>query len=182
MRKCAACPVYHLLRYDVQMTEAQALCKACGLCCTGHLFTWVKLRPSELDPIEQLGVNVLRSHPRQRGFNQPCALWEGECSIYTTPHYPHACRAYHCKLLKELSSGRVDLVEALGIVEQTLDMIRMVERQLPASSEKNFRQRLANELERSTALESKLKLQAEMLLKVYEEVFGVDDVVAMPDG
>ncbi len=163
------------------MTEAQTLCKACGLCCTGHLFIWVKLRPSELDRAEQLGMTVLRAHPRQRGFNQPCPLWEGECTIYTQPQYPRACRAYRCKLLKSLLSGQVDLVEALGTVERALDMIRSLERQLPVSAEKNFRQRLATELEELPGGSLEFKLQAEALLKFYEEVFGVDDVVEMQE-
>lgn len=182
MRKCIARPVYDLLRYDVCMTEAQTLCKACGLCCTGHLFTWVKLRPSELDQVEQLGVHVLRSHPRQRGFNQPCVLWDGLCTAYGSPQYPHACRAYHCKLLKELMSDQIDLVDALQTVEQATDMIRLLEQQLPASTETSFRQRLATELERTHGIEPQFKIQAEALLKFYEEVFGVDDVVAMSEG
>lgn len=170
-----------LLRYHVRMTEAQTLCKACGLCCTGHLFIWVKLRPSELDRAEDLGMTVLRSHPRQRGFNQPCPLWEGECTIYGQPQYPRACRAYHCKLLKSLLSGQVDLVDGLRTIEQAMDMIRGLERQLPASAEKNFRQRLATELEGSADRSPDFKLQAEALLKFYEEVFGVDDVVEMQE-
>ena len=179
MRKSIAPPTDELLRYDVHMTEAQTLCKACGLCCTGHLFIWVKLRPSELDRAEELGMTVLRSHPRQRGFDQPCPLWDGECTIYTQPQYPHACRAYQCKLLKALLSGQADLVDALGTVEQAMGMIRGLERQLPASSEKNFRQRLATNLESPEDLSPKIRLQAEALLKFYEEVFGVDDVVEM---
>lgn len=181
MRKSIAPPTDELLRYDLRMTEAQTLCKACGLCCTGHLFIWVKLRPSELDRAEQLGMTVLRSQPRQRGFNQPCPLWDGQCTIYALPQYPRACRAYQCKLLKALLSGQVDLVDGLMTVEQAMGMIRGVERQLPASSEKNFRQRLATELERPTGLSPAFKLQAEALLKFYEEVFGVNDVVEESD-
>src|SRR5215831_2880323 len=98
--------------------QASILCKSCGLCCTGHLFIWAKLRPSELDPAEALGLTVFRSDPTQRGFSQPCPLWNGQCTIYNSPHYPHVCRAYQCKLLKEVLSGKISLLEALSIIEQ----------------------------------------------------------------
>ena len=55
-----------------------------------------------MDSIEALGVRVVRSIPSQRGFNQPCPLWEGQCTIYETEQYPRFCRTYKCKLLKEL--------------------------------------------------------------------------------
>src|SRR4030095_17126719 len=44
-------------------SQANVLCRACGLCCTGHLFVWAKLRPAELDPAEALGLSVFRSDP-----------------------------------------------------------------------------------------------------------------------
>ncbi len=55
-------------------SEATTLCKACGLCCTGHLFSWVRLKAVELTPLEKLGLNVIRSDPRQRGVTQPCPM------------------------------------------------------------------------------------------------------------
>src|SRR5512132_1081293 len=82
--------------------QANTLCKSCGLCCTGHLFIWTKLKSTELEPAEKLGLRVFGSMPSQRGFSQPCPLWQGKCTVYDTPHYPHYCRTYKCKLLKKL--------------------------------------------------------------------------------
>lgn len=163
------------------MDVANLLCKACGMCCNGHLFIWAKLRPSELDPAEQLGLTVFRSDPRQRGFSQPCSLWNGVCTVYDSPHYPRVCRAYKCKLLKEVLGGQTDLPHALTLVEQAQGMIHEVESLLPASSESNFRQRLVDQLEGNAELESELRQKAEALLKFYDEVFRVDDVVETPD-
>ena len=166
-------------------SQANTLCKSCGLCCTGHLFIWTKLRPAELDPVEALGMPVLRSEPRQRGFNQPCPLWQGECTIYASPHYPHACRAYKCKLLNEMLGEKVSLPEALSIVEMAKEMIQEVELLLPTSSTPNFRERLVAHLERlktrqeTTDLEFRRKAGA--LLGFYERVFGVTDVVDTPE-
>jgi uncharacterized protein len=165
-------------------SPANILCRSCGLCCTGHLFIWAKLRPSELDPAEALGMSVFRSDPNQRGFSQPCPLWQGECKIYASPHYPHVCRAYQCKLLKEMIGETISLPDALGSIEQAKAMIRELEALLPASSMPNFRERLVAELEKPTLQENtdpEFRRKAYALLLFYENVFGVTDVVDRPD-
>lgn len=161
------------------------LCKTCGLCCTGHLFAWAKLRPAELDPAEALGMSVFRTDPTQRGFSQPCPLWEGQCTIYTTPHYPHACRAYQCKLLKEVLADKTLLPHALTVIEGAMQRIKEVEALLPPSPNPNFRERLVTQLESQTAAnkeatDAELSQKADALLIFYEEVFGVTDLVDTP--
>ena len=174
---------------DIEPTNespAKILCKACGLCCTGHLFSWTKLRSAELDSAQDLGLDVFRSVPIQRGFSQPCPLWRGECTIYTSPHYPHFCRTYKCKLLKQVLDETTSLPDALTVIRQTKEMIREVERLLPLSPNTNFRDRLAayfENLESSKASagheneDAEFRLKARELLDVYEKVFGVKDVV-----
>src|SRR5215207_4050079 len=105
-------------------SAANRLCKACGLCCTGHLFIWTKLRSAEMDSIEELGLNVFRSVPSQRGFSQPCPLWQGQCTIYTSPHYPRFCRTYKCKLLKEVLDENMELPNALSVIQKAKEMIQ----------------------------------------------------------
>ena len=102
---------------DMNESQANLLCKSCGLCCTGHLFIWAKLRPSELDPAESLGLTVFRSNPTERGFSQPCPLWQGQCTVYDSPHYPHVCRSYKCKLLKDVIAENTSLPNALTVIE-----------------------------------------------------------------
>lgn len=164
-------------------SQANILCRSCGLCCTGHLFIWAKLRPSELDPAETLGMRVFRSDPTQRGFSQPCPLWQGECTIYASHHYPHVCRAYKCKLLKEMLGGDISLSGARGTVEQAKGMIQELEALLPVSSKPNFRERLVAQLEkreRQVNPDLEFRQKAGALLVFYEQVFGVTDVVDMP--
>lgn len=165
-------------------TPANRLCKACGLCCTGHLFTWTKLRSAEMDSIEALGINVMRSVPSQRGFNQPCPLWEGQCTIYTSNSYPRFCETYKCALLKKLLDESTSLLEALRLVEQTKEMIHELEALLPDSPDPNFRERLVAHMQAlETTKESERQEEAEFrknassLLAVYEEVFGVEDLI-----
>ena len=167
---------------EATASQGNILCKSCGLCCTGHLFIWAKLRPAELDPAEALGMTVFRSDPTQRGFSQPCPLWEGECTIYDSPHYPHVCRAYKCKLLKEVLDENTSLPDALIAIEQAKGMIHELEALLPPSSHPNFRERLVAYLEtldESTGegTEPNFRLKVDALLTFYEQVFGVDDLV-----
>ena len=163
-----------------------SLCKSCGLCCTGHLFIWTKLRAAELDAAETLGLPVFRSVPRQRGFNQPCPLWQGQCTIYTSPNYPHFCRTYKCKLLKKVLDDTIPFPEALTTIEQAKEIIHEMEILLPAPTQSNFRERLVEHLE---TLEKKqiwdendvkFRRKADSLLSLYERVFGVDDLIENP--
>jgi putative zinc- or iron-chelating protein len=175
---------------EINESQANILCKSCGLCCTGHLFSWTKLRSAELDSAEALGLNVFQSVPSQRGFSQPCPLWQGECTIYTSPHYPHFCRTYKCKLLKEVLDENTSLPNALTVIQQAKGMIHELEALLPSSPNINFRERLVAHLEtlehrkasasqENTDLE--FQLQADALLIFYEKVFGVKDLVDKPD-
>lgn len=161
-------------------SPAATLCKACGLCCNGRLFIWVKLRPSELDPAEALGMQVFRSDPNQRGFGQPCPLWQGECTIYTSRHYPHACRAYKCALLKRVIAQNIPLPQALDAVAQTQAHIAALEALLPASGKSNFRERLVEQLESGNPAAGLLP-QARALLEEFESVYGVKDLLEKPN-
>jgi len=179
---------------ETNESQGSILCKSCGLCCTGHLFIWAKLRPAELDPAEALGMNVFRSDPSQRGFSQPCPLWQGQCTIHASPHYPHACRSYKCKLLKEVLGENTSLPHALIVVGQAKEMIDEVEALLPLlrqgamSPNIGFRERLVAHLEqlegsdgqKDTELDLR-RLKADALLNFYEKVFGVKDLVYHPD-
>lgn len=167
--------------------EATTLCKACGLCCTGHLFSWVRLKAVELVPLEKLGLNVIRSDPRQRGFTQPCPMWNGICTIYDSPHYPRGCDSYKCKLFRELLDESVALSRALRIVKQAKEKIRVVESLLPPSSHSSFRDRFVEWLENpnrpaeAEELEDELQQKATELLAYLENQFGVNDFLDTPN-
>jgi hypothetical protein len=152
---------------------ATTLCKSCGLCCTGHLFIWSKLRSAELNSAQALGLNVIRE-PNQRGFSQPCPLWDGVCTVYTSPQYPRFCHTYKCKLLKELLEENIPLPESLTVVRQAKDMIDELEVFLPASSKVGFRERLVAQMEQGNA-DREFKLKANALLNFFEKHFGVSD-------
>jgi len=172
---------------EIRESHGTILCKACGLCCTGYLFSWVKLRSAELVPSQALGLNVILSDPRQRGFSQPCPVWQGQCTIYTSPHYPHACRTYKCKLLREVLDENIPLPKALPVVQQAKELIHELEALLPDSPNINFRERLVAHMEylegsaRRENADLEFQRKARALLTFYEKHFGVKDLVNNPE-
>lgn len=161
---------------EKSQSEATTLCKSCGLCCTGHLFAWTKLKSTELKSAEALGLKGFGPEPKQRGFNQPCPLWDGQCTIYDSPHYPHYCRLYKCALLKKVMDDSVSLPEALSVVQQTKKLIGKLELMLPGPGNRNFRERLVYELEHGNA-DVELQQKAHRLLLLYKNHFGVKDFI-----
>ena len=128
-------------------------------------------------------MHVFRSDPNQRGFSLPCPLWQGQCTIHSSPHYPRVCRAYKCKLLKELLNENTSLPEALPVIEQAKGMIQELETFLPDSATMGFRERLVARLESPGETgqdDTEFRQKADALLLFYEEVFGVDDLVDKP--
>jgi hypothetical protein len=159
-------------------SPATTLCKSCGLCCTGHLFVWSKLRSAELDSAQALGLNVIRE-PNQRGFNQPCPLWDGVCTVYTSPHYPRFCRTYKCKLLKGVIEENIALPESLTVIQQAKEMIEELETLLPASPNISFRERLVTHMEYGNT-DPDFQAKADALLIFFEKQFGINDFFDKP--
>jgi len=165
-------------------SPANTLCKACGLCCSGHLFSWVRLNVPELDNVENLGVQVIRNDPRQRGFTQPCPLWRGTCTVYTSPAYPASCRKYKCTVLRRLQDEDITLPEALSVIQETLDLIREIETVMPKAARISFREQLIahredleSKADEHNEIDREFVRNAETLLLRYETLFGVDDFI-----
>jgi hypothetical protein len=169
---------------NINESPSNILCKACGLCCSGHLFAWVRLNAPELNPAQSLGLNVIRNDPRQRGFTQPCPLWDGMCTVYTSPNYPRTCRNYKCVVLKRLLDEDIALPEALSVIQETLSLIREIELLLPASFAISFRERLIahkefleSKDEEQEVVDSEFLHKSKLLLTHYKNRFGVDDFI-----
>jgi hypothetical protein len=82
-----------------------------------------------------------------------------------------------------LLNGNTSLPHALTVIKQAKELIQEVEAHLPDSPIPNFRERLAAQLERTTAQDYRalaFQQKANELLAVYESVFGIDDVVENP--
>lgn len=70
----------------------------------------------------------------------------------------------------------VPLDNALSVVQQTKEMIGELESMLPVSANHNFRERLVHELEDGNA-DAEFRKRAHRLLLIYEDQFGVKDLV-----
>jgi len=162
-------------------TPANLLCKACGLCCSGHFFSWVRLNAPELDPVEKLGIKVIRNDPRQRGFLQPCSMWQGTCVIYASPDYPRSCKKFNCQVLRRLLDDDISFPDAMVMIEETLKLIREIESVLPNSVDKSFRERMIAQKEKFEKKTERLPHeqaflnQTRKLLDWYIYRFGVDE-------
>ena len=101
------------------MTELEALCVSCGLCCDGSLFGRVMFDPDEVVPKKRL-----RLIESGRGFEQPCSALESDrtCAIYDDR--PRACRRFVCKL-HDRHRHEGGLLEArLAVVKRVHELLR----------------------------------------------------------
>ena len=162
--------------------EAETLCMTCGLCCTGHLFSWVQIKAAERSRLQQLGLKIIQPSARHHGFRQPCPMWDGECAIYRSKTYPSGCRSFNCKLLRELLDESISLSKASRVVKRTKERISSVEKFLPASKSVSFRERLMERLTRVKNSSGLSNVDAEFLSKAnkllddFEKHFEVNDL------
>ncbi|MDB6032558.1 MAG: Flagellin N-methylase [Verrucomicrobiales bacterium] len=88
------------------------------MCCNGVLFADVRLQKKD-DPglIRKLGLS-LEKHGSGQRFCQPCnALKGGLCTIYQ--NRPTRCITFECRLLKNVSTGKVLQGTALRLIQKT---------------------------------------------------------------
>lgn len=163
------------------------LCKACGLCCTGHLFVNAEFTLPEVETTRALGLNVLQDNPETPVFSLPCPLWQEHCTIYTHPQKPSICGDFKCKLLREVEEGQQLLDTALMVVHQTKQLIQELDGQVFAGQINNFRKHLfeyVHQIEQSpsqTEPENIFRLKAGALLVLYAQRFGVKGLFNRPE-
>jgi uncharacterized protein len=84
------------------------LCRRCGLCCDGNLFSHVPLAHAEVDAARRHGLEVVQLAGGAPALRQCCpALHARQCSVYGAR--PEGCRRYGCRLLDALSRQTVSL-------------------------------------------------------------------------
>ena len=130
------------MREDGSAMSSSDLCRGCGLCCDGNLFSHVPLARAELPSARRQGLAVVEL-PEGAALRQCCpALQARECSVYATR--PEACRRYHCRLFGALTRGAVSLEQALAVVARAHALLAQVEQGLEPEAD-----RLASVLERA---------------------------------
>jgi len=103
-------------------SEISLLCRGCGLCCDGSLFSHVGLEPGEVDQLHSLGIPTRALRSGTEVLPQRCSALKGrDCQIYAAR--PASCAAYHCVLAAALLEGRVTLEEAQAKVKKAQRLI-----------------------------------------------------------
>ncbi|MFZ4812263.1 MAG: YkgJ family cysteine cluster protein [Ilumatobacteraceae bacterium] len=94
------------------------LCIACGICCDGTMLNRVVVT-DETVVIALTGSPMLfEQGGGQRWFTQPCAAFDGCCSVYASR--PDMCREFKCTLLLEVERGDVSVEAARSVIDETI--------------------------------------------------------------
>lgn len=98
---------------------ASVLCRSCGMCCDGTLFTQARIETT--DRARQLGLEVF-THESALYFHQPCPHYAGSCRVY--PHRPAVCANYLCTPMRQLRRSRLSVAEIKALIAETLRIRR----------------------------------------------------------
>ena len=107
---------------DSNEAPLSTLCRGCGLCCDGSLFTHVGLEPGELARLRSRGIATRTLSSGAEVLPQRCAALKGyDCQIY--PERPASCAAYRCLLASALLDHEVTLEEAQAEVKKAQRLV-----------------------------------------------------------
>ena len=99
------------------LPPSQQLCRHCGLCCDGTLFSRAGLKDGDTaDQLKLAGFTVIDVRGK-RSFAMRCIHHHGDCTIYDRWR-PGICGRFECRLLKRLNAGEISLDEALSCVDR----------------------------------------------------------------
>jgi uncharacterized protein len=107
---------------DEAESPLSILCRSCGLCCDGSLFTHVGLTPEEIERLRELGIPTQTRRSGARVLSQRCPALKGrDCQIYADR--PAHCAAYKCLLADALLDGEIALEAAQRVVTKAQRLI-----------------------------------------------------------
>jgi hypothetical protein len=103
--------------------QETSICVGCGFCCNGVLHDQVDVEADDEATVIAAGLTLV-DDAGKRVFRQPCPRFScGTCSIYDAR--PGVCRAYRCKLLKNVDDRHLS-------IETARDKIRIAKRLIAA--------------------------------------------------
>lgn len=157
---------------------SNALCQACGLCCSGVWFLHVELDAGEEEQARAIGLPV-EWVDQQAQFKQPCVRYDGcGCTAYDIWR-PRRCKAYRCAVLERLEAGEIDLPAAqahVAVAREMADRVRAEVGSVPGGLQgEAFGALLLGEADRpdtGQALSAMSKLDAVSLRVYFDRHFG----------
>lgn len=99
----------------------QTVCLSCGLCCDGTLFGHAVLKPGEKGNLPSLIEQRVFMIGEKDYFRLPCLYFLGRCTIYSSKR-ADVCGSFRCRLLSEMSEGRISFEKALEIIKGAVIM------------------------------------------------------------
>lgn len=90
------------------------MCKECGVCCSGALFSHVRVSTTEEKSVRKAGL-CLHERKGMVYFDLPCSCFSDDtCTVYDSR--PARCRDYYCTLENSVLNGSIPVKEARTIV------------------------------------------------------------------
>ena len=90
---------------------ANDLCRDCGICCDGVLFTYVELSEDEAGALAGKGLDIYRNEKDKPVFNLRCNRFgEQGCTLYQDR--PKTCQAYYCDLTRAVMNESISFEDA----------------------------------------------------------------------
>ena len=105
-----------------------SICLACGLCCSGAVFTHGSLKPDEEERAERIHLRILREEGVV-AFLFPCPAHTGVCSVYDDR--PSVCVEYSCETLRSVEDGSMPRAEAEALLARTRALAESVRARVP---------------------------------------------------
>jgi hypothetical protein len=106
---------------DTNLTSEQEICIKCGICCDGTLFNYAVLKKGEKEFLPKLLKKKYILTETGEAFKLPCPYFDKKCTIYDKEK-PHVCSSFRCQLLKNLSKGKIDKVDAEQVVKNAMKL------------------------------------------------------------
>jgi hypothetical protein len=97
-----------------------SICLGCGFCCDGTLFHTAKAGSGDTrESFIAIGLTPVNGEAgTEGGFQLPCPVFTGSCSVYDSAQ-PGVCKAFRCRLLRSVERGKYTVAEAQQIVRET---------------------------------------------------------------
>ena len=93
--------------------KEQELCKNCGFCCDGTLFTRATSSKDEA-LLPEMEAEILDD---SYWFKLPCSYFDKCCTVYEQKR-PAICGDFKCRLLKKFIKGKLDFDELENLIHQ----------------------------------------------------------------
>lgn len=103
-----------------ELSTANRLCLACGMCCDGTVYNVASLDADEVAQAKASGFRPLNPEPDTHAFFFPCSHLDGKaCTVYGQWR-PKVCGTYFCSLQVKVAKGEVAEAHALATIAATL--------------------------------------------------------------